>query len=143
MTSIELLNEPLTTNGDSNQRLGFTQAYYSDAYYAVRYAQGSSATGVNVAIQEGFQDLSVWNNFMKPPTFENVLLDHHRYSVFDNNIYLSHQDRLNFYCSLRGSISSADNYHYTVVGEWSTAVTDCAKYLNGRGIGSRYDGSYR
>ena len=29
-----------------------------------------------------------------------------------------------------------------VVGEWAPAATDCAKYLNGRGIGSRYDGSY-
>jgi glucan 1,3-beta-glucosidase len=29
-----------------------------------------------------------------------------------------------------------------VVGEWTPAATDCAKYLNGRGVGSRYDGSY-
>jgi glucan 1,3-beta-glucosidase len=29
-----------------------------------------------------------------------------------------------------------------MTGEWSVAATDCAKYLNGRGIGSRYDGSY-
>ena len=29
-----------------------------------------------------------------------------------------------------------------VVGEWSPAKTDCAKWLNGRGIGSRYDHSY-
>lgn len=27
-------------------------------------------------------------------------------------------------------------------GEWSTAVTDCAKWLNGRGVGSRWDGTY-
>ena len=29
-----------------------------------------------------------------------------------------------------------------VVGEWAPAATDCAKYLNGRFIGSRYDGSF-
>lgn len=29
-----------------------------------------------------------------------------------------------------------------MIGEWSLADTDCAQYLNGRGIGSRYDGSY-
>jgi len=29
-----------------------------------------------------------------------------------------------------------------VVGEWTPASTDCAKYLNGRGIGARYDGTY-
>lgn len=28
------------------------------------------------------------------------------------------------------------------MGEWTPAMTDCAKYLNGRGAGARYDGSY-
>jgi aryl-phospho-beta-D-glucosidase BglC (GH1 family) len=30
---------------------------------------------------------------------------------------------------------------WTVVGEFSPAMTDCAKYLNGRGVNARYDGS--
>jgi glucan 1,3-beta-glucosidase len=39
--------------------------------------------------------------------------------------------------------SSLENYqNWVVVGEWSPAMTDCAKYLNGRGVGSRYDGTY-
>lgn len=29
------------------------------------------------------------------------------------------------------------------VGEWTGAQTDCAKWLNGRGIGARYDGTYQ
>ena len=29
-----------------------------------------------------------------------------------------------------------------VVGEWTPAANDCAKYLNGCRIGARYDGSY-
>jgi glucan 1,3-beta-glucosidase len=32
---------------------------------------------------------------------------------------------------------------WTIVGEWTPAMTDCAKYLNGRGIGARYDGTIR
>ena len=32
---------------------------------------------------------------------------------------------------------------WTIVGEWTPAMTDCAKYLNGRGVGARYDGSIR
>jgi glucan 1,3-beta-glucosidase len=36
----------------------------------------------------------------------------------------------------------AKNNIWTVVGEWSTAVTDCTLWLNGRGVGSRYDGTY-
>lgn len=31
---------------------------------------------------------------------------------------------------------------WTVVGEWTTASTDCAKYLNGRGLGARFDGTF-
>jgi glucan 1,3-beta-glucosidase len=30
---------------------------------------------------------------------------------------------------------------WTVVGEWSTVFTDCARNINGRGQGSRYDGT--
>lgn len=28
------------------------------------------------------------------------------------------------------------------MGEWSLATTDCARWLNGRNIGSRWDGTY-
>lgn len=28
-----------------------------------------------------------------------------------------------------------------MVGEWSLARTDCAKWLNGRGVGTRYEGT--
>jgi glucan 1,3-beta-glucosidase len=30
---------------------------------------------------------------------------------------------------------------WTVVGEWSTAFNDCARNINGRGKGARYDGT--
>ena len=42
-------------------------------------------------------------------------------------------------------LSTLENYSrsnlYTVSGEWSNAITDCAKWLNGRGVGARWDGS--
>ena len=31
---------------------------------------------------------------------------------------------------------------WTVVGEWTGALTDCAKWLNGRYKGARYDGTF-
>ena len=43
-------------------------------------------------------------------------------------------------CEMGSSLTSAQLE--VVVGEWSPAATDCAKYLNGRGIGSRYNGTY-
>lgn len=43
-------------------------------------------------------------------------------------------------CKMESDLTSAQLR--VVVGEWSPAATDCAKYLNGRGIGSRYNGTY-
>jgi glucan 1,3-beta-glucosidase len=42
-------------------------------------------------------------------------------------------------CSRSSDISNAQLW--VVVGEWSPAATDCARWLNGRGRGSRYEGS--
>lgn len=53
---------------------------------------------------------------------------------------MSENDHIHTACSKRGELNAAGMW--TIVGEWSPARTDCAKYLNGRGIGARYDGSY-
>jgi glucan 1,3-beta-glucosidase len=52
----------------------------------------------------------------------------------------SQQQHIQTACNLGSELSSFDLW--IVVGEWTPAMTDCAKYLNGRGVGSRYDGSY-
>ena len=45
-------------------------------------------------------------------------------------------------CSNAGPLSTYNqNQLWTIVGEWTPAMTDCAKYLNGRGVGARFDGS--
>ena len=53
---------------------------------------------------------------------------------------MSNQEHIQAACSQGQSL--ADFHLWTVVGEWTPAATDCAKYLNGRGIGSRYDGTF-
>lgn len=142
VTAIELLNEPLTTSGPSNA-LSFTQDYYNNAYYAARYPAGSQETNFAIMIHDGFQPLSAWQNQLQPPTYQQVILDTHIYYVFDNNVVgLGKQDKLNQVCGKRSSIAQSQPHLYTVVGEWTAAPTDCAKYLNGRGVGARYDGSY-
>lgn len=46
-------------------------------------------------------------------------------------------------CNRVGEFTSyAQQNLWLVMGEWTTAPTDCAKYLNGRGVGSRWDGTY-
>lgn len=70
---------------------------------------------------------------------------------------MSNSKHISTACANAQAISSFDLW--VIVGEWTPAQTDCgmllhtdyvpnlitliiAKYLNGRGVGSRYDGSY-
>src|SRR6266511_1231697 len=43
-------------------------------------------------------------------------------------------------CARAGELATSTLW--LVVGEWSPAAHDCAKSLNGRGLGSRYDGTF-
>lgn len=45
--------------------------------------------------------------------------------------------------SLNIEASVANSTHPTIIGEWSGALTDCAKYLNGRNEGARFENKYR
>jgi glucan 1,3-beta-glucosidase len=38
--------------------------------------------------------------------------------------------------------TSMSEFGFTIVGEFSNAVTDCGLFLNGVGMGSRYEGTY-
>ena len=70
------------------------------------------------------------------------MIDVHEYQIFSNGeVAMSWDQHIATACSKRSQYSS---FHlWTVVGEWSTAFTDCAaKNPNATSIGSRYDGSY-
>jgi len=57
-------------------------------------------------------------------------------------VALSDQDHIRSACGNAGPLTDYNqNQLWTIVGEWTPAMTDCAKYLNGRGVGARYDGS--
>ena len=50
---------------------------------------------------------------------------------------------IKFACSLIPDLADfSENNLWTILGEWSTANTDCAQWLNGRGVGSRWDGTW-
>lgn len=53
---------------------------------------------------------------------------------------MSDQQHISSACSHESDLTSSTLL--AVVGEWTPAANDCAKYLNGRGVGSRYEGSY-
>ncbi|KAK1226567.1 hypothetical protein PQX77_010450 [Marasmius sp. AFHP31] len=70
-------------------------------------------------------------------------LRQHQYQVFSNQeLARSFDEHISHTCSMKsGVVNYATNNIWTVMGEWSNAITDCAKYLNGRGVGYRWDGT--
>ena len=67
-------------------------------------------------------------------------MDTHIYQMFSQDeVSRTNAQHISAACANAGTLSSFDLW--VIVGEWTPAATDCAKYLNGRGVGARYDGS--
>jgi len=135
---LELLNEPAAFDSDIDAAL---PQYWQQGYTVVRQAAG---TGVQVMIEDGFLGVQNWENFLLYPEAEGVIMDTHEYQIFNyDQLALSFQGHINASCQqASGLVSYAKSNLYTIIGEWSTAVTDCAKWLNGRGVGARWDGTW-
>ncbi|KAH7927594.1 glycoside hydrolase family 5 protein [Leucogyrophana mollusca] len=132
------LNEPAGFDGAAV--LKTTKQYWLDSYKNIRNPGGSSQqSNTVVLIHDAFQPRSYWEGFETAPDYTGVAMDTHIYQVFSNaDVAMSHQDHINAACST--NLTGFDLW--LIVGEWSPAPTDCATYLNGRGIGARYDGSF-
>ncbi|RQM08354.1 hypothetical protein DH86_00002601 [Scytalidium sp. 3C] len=135
VTAIELVNEPANWGLNMDE----VKQYYNDGYGAVRSVTGSSA----VVIHDAFENIqSYWNGFMNQASGDSfVILDTHIYQIFsDSQVSMSPCDHISTACSAGPQVAGTDKW--TVVGEWTGAQTDCAKWLNGLGKGARYDGTY-
>jgi glucan 1,3-beta-glucosidase len=68
----------------------------------------------------------------------------HEYQLFSKlELERSFDEHVSFACTHKSSLSSyASSNIWTVLGEWSAAPTDCARWLNGRGVGARWDGNW-
>ncbi|KAF9070839.1 exo-beta-1,3-glucanase [Rhodocollybia butyracea] len=134
------LNEPAGFDGDAV--LDVVKQYWQDSYGSIRFPDGSSSqSNTVVLIHDAFQPLPYWGGFQTPPNFQGVAMDTHIYQMFsDEKISFSGSQHIQAACAYSSTLNNFDLW--LIVGEWTPAMTDCAKYLNGRGIGARYDGSY-
>ncbi|EGG08561.1 family 5 glycoside hydrolase [Melampsora larici-populina 98AG31] len=143
VTSLESLNEPA---GFANEKtLKTTRQYYYDGYGIVRYPipQGSQSN-LLYAIHDAFQPLDAWTHSFPAPKWQGVALDTHIYTVFNNTqLKMTDDERVKSYCDLTESLVQSDSSLWTFVGEFTPAPTDCAPRLNGQGIGSRYDATFK
>ncbi|KAJ8084516.1 hypothetical protein AAF712_004336 [Marasmius tenuissimus] len=142
--TIAPLNEPAGYRGAD--LLNATRQYWLDTYDIIRYPDGkglfASESNTLVLIHDAFQGVGYWNGFMPSPEYQNYGLDKHIYQIFsDDENRRDDTEHLRVACNYASELTSAQDF-LVVVGEWSTASTDCARYLNSRGVGSRYDGTY-
>ncbi|PYI06329.1 exo-beta-1,3-glucanase [Aspergillus sclerotiicarbonarius CBS 121057] len=132
VAAIEALNEPSVPGGVNEGGL-------KDYYYSVLADVQRINPSTYVFLSDGFEPVESWNGFMQG---SNVVMDTHHYQVFDNGLLaMSIDDHVKTACSLATQhLIPSDKA--VVVGEWTGALTDCAKYLNGVGNAARYDGTY-
>ncbi|KAJ5398872.1 hypothetical protein N7465_009361 [Penicillium sp. CMV-2018d] len=136
VTAIEALNEPSIPGGVSQDGL---KQYYYDSWGLLRKANENTT----LVLHDGFVPTESWNGFMSESTgVWYVMMDTHHYEVFDSGLLaMDTQTHVSNVCSFaQDHLVTSDKW--AVVGEWTGAMTDCAKYLNGKGIGARYDGTF-
>ncbi|TFY74858.1 hypothetical protein EWM64_g9153 [Hericium alpestre] len=116
--------------------------FYLQAYNLVREASGTGAgNGPFISYHDGFLGLDKWVGFLGNP--DRIALDYHPYLCF----YTQSKDTMaqqvkapcNWGATVNGSLAA---FGLTAAGEFSNAVTDCGLYVNGVGLGTRYEGTY-
>nr|AGC67022.1 exo-1,3-beta-glucanase [Wickerhamomyces anomalus] len=130
---IELLNEPLGSVLD----MGKLNDFWQPGYHNLR----NTGSSQNVIIHDAFQTWDYFNDKFHTPDYWNVVIDHHHYQVFSpGELSRSVDEHVKVACEW-GANSTKEN-HWNLCGEWSAAMTDCTKWLNGVGRGSRYDQTF-
>lgn len=133
--AIQVVNEPFVPILDSNM----VKQFYRDAFYNLR-----EISDTPIMLHDGFVDPSWMNNFLTPEdNAHNVIVDHHEYQIFGSGSGLasmSTAEHRSLVCNSFQNYASSDKW--TIIGEWSGAMTDCAKYLNGFKAGNRYEGTF-
>lgn len=140
---IEVVNEPLGPKLSMKK----VKKFYEDSYGNARKIQAVNNT---IVFHDAFQLMGYWNKFLSysgnktNSTIDNynILVDHHHYEVFSlGALNLTIDGHLLSIKSFSSSIKDENKHHPAVVGEWLAALTDCTPWLNGVGIGTRFEGT--
>jgi len=132
--AIGVLNEPLGPALNTDQ----LRQFHYDAFYQQRDYSSKRV----VVLSDAFYAPSSYNGMLTPSdnNAQNVALDHHQYQVFTpEQTQMTVQQHIQAACS-NGGYAGSDKW--LMIGEWSGAFTDCAKWLNGYGVGARFDNTY-
>ncbi|KAI1335594.1 glucan 1,3-beta-glucosidase precursor [Xylariaceae sp. FL0016] len=131
VASIELLNEPLSADLNAD----IIRQFMDDGN------GGMQGFNLAVAFHDAFLGPTAWNDWGGDSASSSLLLDTHHYEVFDaSQLQMSASDHVGSACAFGAQMASSNKW--TIAGEFTGAMTDCAYWLNGRDIGARYDGTF-
>ncbi|KAG7799680.1 hypothetical protein KL929_000596 [Ogataea haglerorum] len=161
VSAIQVLNEPLGSRLNINK----LEEFYVNSYTQMRYLKSDNY----IAYHDAFMAPEFWDTrltgkvshssnitlypqmgnltgYTNTSTYQgdyyNIIIDHHRYEVFDVGQLSQTIDE--HIASLKAYTSAIlKEEKPKLVGEWAAAITDCAFWLNGVGRGARYDGSFQ
>ena len=117
--------------------------YYLQSYNVVRTAGGTgTGNGPFISFHDGFLGQTNWAGFL--PGADRIALDTHPYLCFSTQSSASLQSFIQTPCSAwaSGMNTSMSAFGLSAAGEFSNAVNDCGLYVNGVGLGTRYEGTY-
>ena len=116
---------------------------YLQAYNNVRTASGvGEGKGPFISFHEGFEGLSNWVGYFT--NSDRTSLDIHPYVCFDGQSADGYDQRATQPCTSWASAQNASMgaFGLTTAGEFSNAINDCGLFVNGVGLGTRYEGTY-
>lgn len=117
--------------------------FYLQVHDMIRGITGKGAgNGPYMAFHDGFQGVSHWGGFMAGA--DRLVLDSHPYLCFvdQDTDPLSAQTQKPCGAWGAGFNNSLDTYGVTIAGEWAMSFNDCGKWLNGVGLGTRWEGTF-
>ena len=117
--------------------------YYLQAYNMVRTASGiGEGNGPFISYHDGFLGQDNWAGFL--PGADRISLDTHPYLCFSSQSSAPLSSFVDTPCSAWGPNmnTSMTAFGLSAAGEFSLATNDCGLYVNGVGLGTRYEGTY-
>jgi len=116
---------------------------YLQAYQIVRGVSGiGEGNGPFVIYHDGFNGLNNWVGFL--PNGDRVGMDTHPYFAFGGQSTAAISSFGPAACTTWGPMmnDSWTNIGVTAAGEFSLATNDCGLFVNGVGLGTRYEGTF-
>ena len=116
---------------------------YLQAYNIVREAGGTGlGNGPFISFHDGFLGQPNWAGFL--PGADRIALDVHPYLCFGGQSSNPLSSFVTTPCGAWGEAmnTSMTAFGMTAAGEFSLAVNDCGLFVNGVGLGTRYEGTY-